>query len=243
MSVKLCIKLISQLDNFLCSANIERRKQEESERNIERIKSETKEQSLRVAIIADSVASFESIEVIIKVIGNNNSIVSDRLQKVREHKKSTRQDDDWKKFLKCENLPDTTIPSDVREFIYKWKTSLSEYWDEQINWWLKCDDRSVLTQDPDQNDTRRKLTKKIRESTGKFYDRKLRMMLRVYNSLVDALRRKMMTPERYEDLITVELFLLFLLACELSLKQIFRFRYATNCVTRCSCFWMFYRLR
>lgn len=47
--------------------------------------------------------------------------------------------------------------------------------------------------------------KKLREPTGKFYDRKLRLMLTVYNSLMDALRRKKMTTERYDDLITVEL--------------------------------------
>lgn len=64
VSVKLCKKLHFSTQH-LSSANIERRKQleEERERNIERIKSEAKEQSLRVAIIADSVASFESKQI------------------------------------------------------------------------------------------------------------------------------------------------------------------------------------
>lgn len=48
---------------------------------------------------------------------------------------------------------------------------------------------------------------KFREPMGKFYDQKLRVIMRVYNSLLDSLRRKKMLAERYEDLITVELFL------------------------------------
>lgn len=134
-----------------------------------------------------------------------NFFLSVRLQQVREHKKRSRLDNVWSDYADCKNQLNTRVPSDVRSFIYQWKSSVSEHLDQQINWWLKCNDRSVLTQEPDQKDTRRKLWKKLREPTGKFYDRKLRSMLTVYNSLMDALRRKKMTTELYEDLITVEL--------------------------------------
>lgn len=56
-------------------------------------------------------------------------------------------------------------------------------------------------------DERRVTMRKLRGSaTGKFYDYKLRKLLKIYESLMDALRRKKMSDEHYEDLITVELF-------------------------------------
>lgn len=134
--------------------------------------------------------------------------IPDLLNKVRDHKKQIRKNDEWARYLSCENLPDARIPSEVRNFLFKWQMSLSDHWDHQINWWLECDDRSVLTQTLDQSDKRRKAIQKLRDPIGKFYDQKLRSMLSVYNMMLDALRRKKMPTEQFEDLITVELFTL-----------------------------------
>lgn len=187
---------------------VERQKQleEERERNIESLKVEAKERSLRLAVLADSIQSFESkVQPSISVgVNFYESQLLDLLQKVHEHKKSIRDNDEWTNYLKCENLPNTKVPSEVRSFFFKWNISLSEHWDQQINWWLNCDDRSVLTQTP-RDDERRKLVKNLREPTGRFYDRKLRLMMRVYNTLLDTLRRRKISVETYKDLITVEL--------------------------------------
>lgn len=137
---------------------------------------------------------------------SENSIIQflDLLNKVHDHKSTIRTNDEWINYLKCENLPDTKIPSEVRSFFYKWQMSLQDHWDQQINWWLHCDDRSVLTQTP-RDDERRKLIKILREPTGRFYDRKLRLIMKVYNLMLDTLRRRKISAEIYEDLLTVEL--------------------------------------
>lgn len=127
------------------------------------------------------------------------------MQKVRVFKKSSRDEIAWQKYLKCDKIPDTNIPSDVRSVFYQWRVTLTEHWDQQINWWLKCNDRSVLTQDPSSEDERRVLIKQRREKTGHFYDVMTRVLLKIYNSLMDSLRRRKMTEARYEDLLTVEL--------------------------------------
>lgn len=98
------------------------------------------------------------------------------------------------------------IPADFRDNLYEWRTSLHEHWGQQYNWWLNCDDRSVLTQDSQRDDKRRILVKKLREKTGKFYDRKLRALLKVYNGLMDILKQKKMSKLHHDDFITVELF-------------------------------------
>jgi hypothetical protein len=123
--------------------------------------------------------------------------------KVQEHKALISPDDEWAEYLKCATLPNTKVPSEVRDFRYKWHASLTEHWDQQTNWWLECDDRSVLTQDIERVDTRRVLMKKLREPTGKFYDQKLRALMEVYNSLDDKLRRENISVGRREDLMTV----------------------------------------
>lgn len=193
-----------------CRKKIERRKQllEEREKNIELIEVEAKERSLRKAILSDSVQSFERKNISSSLnakIFTYEIQFTDLLHKVHDHKKPIRQDDEWTRYLNCENLPDTKIPSEVRSFLFKWQASLSDHWDQQINWWLHCDSRSLLTQDLDRPDERRVFIQKLRDPIGKFYDQKLRSLLRVYNTLLDALRRKKMSTEHYGDLITVEL--------------------------------------
>jgi hypothetical protein len=127
------------------------------------------------------------------------------LRKVQEDKRMMRIEEKWKNYVDCDKLPNFNVPADVRDFMFQWLSSLQDYWNQQFNWWLKCDDRSVLTQS-EREDSRRVFVKKLREKTGKFYDRKLQMLLKVYNSMLDALRRKKMSMSYYEDLITVELF-------------------------------------
>lgn len=115
-----------------------------------------------------------------------------------------RKEVEWQKFLECENLPDTNVPSEVRNFFFRWRSSLSEYLEKTINWWLTCDDRSLLIQDPAFGDERRVTVKKQRVPTGRFYDQKVREMVKVYDSLVDSLRRKKSKSKTFDDLITVE---------------------------------------
>lgn len=122
---------------------------------------------------------------------------------MREYKKAISDEDEWQNYLKCDDLPDTKKPSDIRSFIYEWQNSLNNHWEQQINWWLKCDDRSVLTQIPEAPDVRRKMMQKLQEPIGKFFDQKLRLLIKVYNSLSDTIRRRKVSSTRYEDLLTV----------------------------------------
>lgn len=128
------------------------------------------------------------------------------MHKERKQEEQKRDEDEWQKYLKCEDLPNSEVPSEMRTFVYKWLNSLNDHWEQQVNWWLKCDDRSVLTQAPEVQDVRRKLTQKLREPIGKFYDKKLRLLIKVYNSLLETIRRRNVSPNHYEDLLTVSCF-------------------------------------
>jgi hypothetical protein len=132
--------------------------------------------------------------------------LSDLLRKIHEYKRLIRKDDEWASSFMFSDVSPLKImlPSELRDFIFKWRTSLNQHWMNQVNWWLKCDERSLLAQNIQVSDSRRKVVEKLREPIGKFYDEKFRSMLRVYNSLSDKLRRNKVEAAYYEDLITVE---------------------------------------
>lgn len=112
-------------------------------------------------------------------------------------------DYEWITYLNCENLPNTDVPSEVRSFIYQWLHAIEQFWDSKINWWLYCDDRSVLSQNFYQKDSRRKLINTLREPTGLFYNKNITMMSAVYQKLMESIRRKKVDAEHYEDLLKV----------------------------------------
>ncbi|CAG9804934.1 unnamed protein product [Chironomus riparius] len=60
-----------------------------------------------------------------------------------------------------------------------------------------------MTQDITIKDRRRQTIDASREPTGRFYDQKLRFMMKVYESLEDTLRRKKVSSSNLQDLITI----------------------------------------
>jgi hypothetical protein len=100
-------------------------------------------------------------------------------------------------------LPDLSGPAVVRDFLYQWNQSLQYYWDQICNWWLQCDERSLLSQQ-DQPDIRRANVKKLREITGKIYGKKVRQLLEVHDRMVLVMEDEKIEGHRHEELWTVE---------------------------------------
>lgn len=138
------------------------------------------------------------------------TIILDLLQKVRNYKTELRNNLDWLKYLKCEKIPNTKIPSDIRSFLYKFQSDFEEYHGKKVNWWLQCDDRSDMNQDVIRNpDIRRRVVEKLRKPTGSFYDKQMRLLMKAYESLEDVIRRKKVEALRLNDLLNVSFFLSF----------------------------------
>jgi hypothetical protein len=105
----------------------------------------------------------------------------------------------YEEYFDTEKLPDMSNPANVRKVVYRWKQSLQEYWNQHKNWWLECNQRSLLSQD-DTPDTRRSFVKNIREKTGKFYGKKVHELMKIHEELMNALQ----TNDECEDLLQVE---------------------------------------
>lgn len=160
--------------------------EDEKEANFQRRKKEIKDQSFR----------HTSIEETLEIFG-------DLFSKVRKVKISTRSEDYWQKYVSCENQTDSKKPPDLRSFIYKWLHEYQQKCDRTINWLLKCDDRSMLEQRTDNLDLRRKKINSLREPIGHYFDKKVQLMMKVYNSLCDKIRRKKVSQKTLDELITV----------------------------------------
>lgn len=128
------------------------------------------------------------------------------MKSVREWKRPIRNENLWRNYVRCNPIPDTQTPAVVRTFLYRFLYEYDDYQSNFLNWWVKCDEKSLLTQDIDVPDTTRMYVKPLREPTGKFYDRKLRFMMKVYESLEETLRRRKVSAERLSELTTVVLF-------------------------------------
>ncbi|CRK97043.1 CLUMA_CG010487, isoform A [Clunio marinus] len=146
---------------------LERQKQleEEIQRNLERIYRENLENSLREKVLKESIEKFEDLR-----------------QKILQIKNETKTQSEWEKHTKCE-WPDTKVPASLRDFLTKLKINLNGHWQWQINLWLKCDERSILTQDIRVPDTTKETMMKQRGPIGNFYDEKLQIMLKIRDEI------------------------------------------------------------
>ena len=109
----------------------------------------------------------------------------------------------WQQFIKCENLPNTKDPTSLRSFIFKWSLDNSKFDAEEIIWWLKCEDRSILTQDVDEPDVRRKIIDQKKDSSGKNQNIRVDNFLQVYRSLDKTIDKKKISDSILKDLVIV----------------------------------------
>lgn len=124
---------------------------------------------------------------------------------MEDNQKALKAQKEYDDYFDMKKLPDLSVPANVRDVLYCWKQSLQEHWDQQINWWLKCDQRSLLTQESTP-DIRRFAVKNSRIETGKFYGKKIRELLKVHEKVLNAIDTwDQDQGNRFKDLQTVEL--------------------------------------
>lgn len=117
------------------------------------------------------------------------------------------QDENWKNYLKCESLPRVNSPVEIREYLTRIKLLIQSHDENNLNWWLRCDDKSLLTQVPDTCDTRRSAIRESREPTASFYEKLLKSLFIIHDRLIEELRKKNdITENSHDELISVMMF-------------------------------------
>ena len=95
----------------------------------------------------------------------------------------------------------------MRSFIYQWLAENDRFDDKELYWWLKCEDHSILTQDADKPDLRRKIIGEKREERLKnHYNEMYQNFLKVYKNLEKNIMKTKIKNKKLKDLIGVRHF-------------------------------------
>ena len=81
--------------------------------------------------------------------------------------------------MRCNGLPKTYDPGDLRKYIHVWKNQIEKYNEDERNWLLATKERSVLTQNQSISDLTRINLKKQQPNLGDLYAKRIQEVLGV----------------------------------------------------------------
>lgn len=139
----------------------QRRKVEKEQAN-RRLQIEIQQNKLRRFQLKNSMAFFDQIQE------SSNAIAA-----------AAKEESEWAKFMRCNGLPNSNSPSDLRRYIHQWKIDLERRNRESRNWLLKTNERTVLTQDTCIPDLSKATLRKQQESLGDVYAQRVKEVLGV----------------------------------------------------------------
>lgn len=111
---------------------------------------------------------------------------------------------EWKNYMRCNGLPNACDPSDLRKYLHMWKEETLKENKKEINWMLKSNEHSFLTQDQSVADLSRDNMKKIQSDMGGKYAKRACEVLGILDEIDSVIRdRFSLSPSRLDDLLDV----------------------------------------
>lgn len=89
----------------------------------------------------------------------------------------------WNRFKNCSKLPLVDNIPELREFLFKWNLRISSYQEKRINWYLKCDEHSFLSQDVDKIFTTFDRVKEQQPNLGNEYVQMMKELLTILDDI------------------------------------------------------------
>jgi hypothetical protein len=118
--------------------------------------------------------------------------------------KGNKLDEEWKNYMRCNGLPNSSDPSDLRKYLHMWKDETRKTNEKEINWMLKSNEQSFLTQDQSVPDLSRENMKKIQSDIGGKYAKRASEVLGILDEIDSVIRdRFSLSPSRLDDLLDV----------------------------------------
>ncbi|XP_055842573.1 dynein axonemal intermediate chain 7 [Episyrphus balteatus] len=157
----------------------EKLKKVEEERQRKQIEREQAEKRLRVEILENkerrqqlksSMAYFNDIRSLIDTIKQNE-----------------KENTEWEKFMRCNGLPSANSPSDLRKYIHMWKVDIKCRHEEERNWLLKTNERTLLTQDSNVADLSRSDLRRQQGNLGDLYAGRIEEVLGILAEVDDSI--------------------------------------------------------
>ncbi|XP_055915568.1 dynein axonemal intermediate chain 7 isoform X2 [Eupeodes corollae] len=157
----------------------EKLKKVEEERQRKQIEREQAEKRLQVEILENkerrqqlksSMAYFNDIRLLIDTIKQNE-----------------KENNEWDKFMRCNGLPNANSPSDLRKYIHMWKVDIKCRHQEERNWLLKTNERTLLTQDSNVADLSRTNLRRQQGNLGDLYAGRIEEVLGILAEVDDSI--------------------------------------------------------
>lgn len=89
----------------------------------------------------------------------------------------------WNRYKDCSKIPLVDNIPELREFLFKWNSRLSTHRSNRINWYLKCDEHSFLSQDVDTIFTTFERVKGQQPNLGNEYVEMMKELLTVLDDI------------------------------------------------------------
>jgi cancer susceptibility candidate protein 1 len=111
---------------------------------------------------------------------------------------------EWDQYLRCNGLPNASDPSDLRKYIHMWVEDFKNVSTKEINWLLKVNEQSILTQDQTVPDLSKANLRKLQPDVGEMYAKRASEVLGILDEMDAILRDQYaLSPSKLKDLLDV----------------------------------------
>lgn len=111
---------------------------------------------------------------------------------------------EWDQYMRCNGLPNANDPSDLRKYIHMWMDDVKKLNNKEINWLLKTNEQSILTQDQSVPDLSKANLKEIQPHLGEMYAKRVGVVLGILEEMDGIICDKYsLSANKMEDLLDV----------------------------------------
>lgn len=111
---------------------------------------------------------------------------------------------EWNSYMRCNGLPNANDPSDLRKYLHMWHDEITKTNKTEINWMLRVNEQSFLTQDQSVVDMSIQNMKKLQPQLGENYSKRACEVLGILNELDSVIGDVYsLSPSKLEDLLDV----------------------------------------
>ncbi|XP_059616030.1 dynein axonemal intermediate chain 7-like [Phlebotomus argentipes] len=100
-------------------------------------------------------------------------------QKISEIYAEQKKQNEWKRYMRCNGLPNAQNPGDLRQYIHMWMEKEDIMEASERNWLLMTNEETLLTQNRDVVDLTRGNVKKLQPNIGDLYASRVQEVLGV----------------------------------------------------------------
>lgn len=193
---------------------------------------EAVENKLRRVQLRNSSHVFKSKSICLWSIASacpSNWLYIESKEEIKRLLAEEKLETEWSSYMRCNGLPNANDPSDLRKYIHMWIDDVKRLNKKEINWLLKTNEQSILTQDQTVVDLTRANLRKLQPEVGEMYAKRATEVLGILNEMDAVIRdRYSLSPNKMDDLLDVRITEIDLKRNPFSLTDLFSISFMTK---------------